>query len=161
MSVDLESLLSAKVDDAKYPEALPAGTYYGVVNAYKFDYMSWTNKDGSKPFGVHFTIGFNDVQASLRDEIAEKGIDLSKKGGTVSFELGTESNGTLSMNERSGYYKDFVIGLGIPTAGRSFRETAPDARGKAVMCDVAVYADKKTGVARNRINRASAVPTDE
>jgi hypothetical protein len=142
---NFDELLSGRVDEAKRPVTLPAGTYFGSIGNYKFDFMPYAAKDGSKILGAHFNISFSHAGDDVAAEVTDLGINLAQKGITASYEIGTEREYQLA---------EMLKGLGIETSGKSWRETVPAAVGKLVMVEVTRNPDKKKPeVVYNRVGK--------
>jgi hypothetical protein len=126
MAVDFKMLLARNPSDAKRPPTLPAGTYYGVITAFKFQESKWDNQDtGDKDAQVRYTIKNlepgEDIQAT--PQLLE-GIDLAKR----------QTQADLPLSGGNEYVtKMFLESLGITAA--SWGEACPEAQGKAVMFD--------------------------
>jgi len=129
MTVDFKALLAKPLDDVKRPPAPPAGTYFGIIRAFKFQESAWTNNDtGDKDAQVRYTI--NNIEAGeaiLADASLLEGIDLTKRQFNCDLPL---SGGNEWVT------KTFLDSLGIATSGKGFGETCPEAIGHAVMFDV-------------------------
>lgn len=129
MAVDFKALLAKPLDEVKRPPAPPAGTYYGVIRAFKFQESRWENTDtGDKDAQVRYTI--NNIEAGediLANPELLEGIDLSRRQFNCDMPL---SGGNEWVT------KSFLDSLGITTAGKGFGETCPEALGHAVMFDV-------------------------
>lgn len=149
---DFKDLVSRKVDEAKWPPPLPAGTYYGVVTAFKFDYLPWTDREtGNKIPGCMVTARLTEADPSLADELGEA--DVTKKTFTNNYSLRPGEDAPLG---------DFVRSVLGPdsTAGRSWGETLPDTVGKQVMIELSKDIDKKKpeNPPRNNIRKMVARP---
>lgn len=110
MSIDFSNILSAPLDNVKKPPVKPAGTYHGVLKAYKFDKSS----QKKTPF-VRYTIGEVTAGADIEHSALE-GVDLPKWSPTVDFYLTEDAAYRL---------KDFLLSLGIPQT--TFNEMIPQA----------------------------------
>jgi hypothetical protein len=127
MSVNFQSLLSKPADEAKRPQAKPAGTYFGTISEYKFD----ESKKQKTPY-VRFTVkGISpgdDVDQSALAGDAENGpIDLTKWSPNRDFYLTDDALYRL---------KDLLESCKIDTKGRSWNELIPQLKGQPVMLTV-------------------------
>lgn len=129
MTVDFKSLLAKPLDDVKRPPAPPAGTYYGVITAFKFQESPWTNNDtGDKDAQVRYTLrNIEPGEDILAQSELLEGIDLSKR----------QFNADLPLSGGNEWVTKLLLdSLEIPTSGRGFGETCPEAVGKAVVFEV-------------------------
>lgn len=130
MPPDFNALLKKPLDDVKRPPVVPAGTYYGIISAYKFQETPWVNNDtGEKDAQVRFSIKNvepgEDILAS--PELLE-GVDLSKRQFNADLPLSGGNEWVTKL---------FLDGIGVQTSGgRGFGETVPEAVGASVMFDV-------------------------
>lgn len=122
MAVDFAKLLSKPLDDVKKPPAWPAGTYLGVISAFKFDDANKNNT----PY-VRFTVKVTAAGPGLEPSELE-GIDLTK---------GREFRKDFYMTDDADWrLKEFIESLGVPTAGRTFAETVPECVNGQVQLEV-------------------------
>lgn len=134
MATDFSHLLAAKADDVKRPPVKPAGTYHAIISGYEFG----KSKDKGTPFVM---LKFNNVTPGPDIDpsalVAPDGepIDLSK------WTPSTRGLTNFYITENSLFrLKEFMEGLGIPSAGRSLNEMLPDIRNQPVLLVVAVRA---------------------
>ncbi len=132
--IDFKDLVSRKVDDAKWPPPLPAGSYDGVIQSFKFDYAPWTNPDGSKIPACFISIKLTGADASIQDEVGDT--DLSKKKCENIYRLTPGEDAPLGDLCRS------VLGEDA-TAGKSWGEVVPELIGKEVLVDLTKDINKK------------------
>jgi len=135
MATNFSHLLDKPVDSVKRPPVKPSGTYFANIEGYKFD-ISKVEKTNF----VRFT--FNNVQPGpdihpdqLRDSDGDL-IDFSKWKPWRDFYLTDLALYRLS---------EFLVGLGIPVAGRSFNETIPETKGLPVILQIVQTPSNKPG----------------
>jgi hypothetical protein len=121
MSLDFTALLNQNFDDIKAPLPLPEGTYYGVVENYKFE----ETREKKTPY-VRFNVKLTGAHESI-DETLLEGVDLSKRSFRKDFFL------TADATIR---FKRFVVSLGIDGAGRSLGELMPEIVGQTVQVTI-------------------------
>lgn len=121
MTVDFKSLLSKPADTVERPKPLPAGTYHGMIGAYKFD----ESKNKKTPY-VRFDLKVHRAGSDVDPE-AVNGIDLSKKNLRRDYYLTDDALYRL---------KDLIESCGISTTGRSFNELIPELLNKQVIIGV-------------------------
>ncbi len=128
MTIDFNALLKKPLDDVKRPPAPPAGTYYGIIKAFKFQESRWENRETGEPDAqVRYTISNIEPGDDVATELLD-GVDLSKRQFNAELPL---SGGNEWVT------KTFLDASGVQTAGgRGFGETVPEAIGKAVMFDL-------------------------
>lgn len=130
---DFSKLLSKKVDDAKPPPALPAGTYRATIQRYDFQ----TSREKGTP-GVRFHLQFigaeDDVDQTALVDAHGAPLDLSKIQKFSTFWLTDNSDYRLA---------DFLKSLGIKTEGRDFNETLPETINGTVLVPITQRLDKK------------------
>lgn len=125
---DFRTLLAKPVDDIKAPPPSPAGTYYGVVTAFKFHEARWEDDEGNKPLQVTFSIkSIEPGEDVLAAPELLAGLDLSKKTFSATMPI---SGGNEYVTKR------FIEALGVATAGRGFGDIVPEAVGHPVMFDL-------------------------
>lgn len=139
MTIDFSSILSAPLDTIKKPPVKPAGTYYGVIGAHKFDKSSVKKTDYVR-YTIHSVTPSEDIQPHELE-----GVDLQKWAPTTDFYITEDAVFRL---------KDFLLSLGI--AETTLGEMIPQARGCAVMftCEIQFRSDNQEPF--NRINNVVA-----
>lgn len=128
MTVDFKALLSSKVEDAKAPPVLPEGTYHGLIEKFEFG----ESREQKTPF-VKFTFKLTD----FGDDIAEEDrtdVDLSKRQLSKEFYITSDALFRL---------KEFIEGLGIDHAGKSFDVIFPETTNLPVILEVRHSPNKK------------------
>lgn len=121
MAVDFGQLLNVPADDIKAPPTLPAGLYRGFVKSTDFG----TSKNKGTPY-VRFNLAFTEATEGV-DQDALTEVDLSKVTKTFDFFITEDARYRL---------KDFLVGLGIQSAGRQLSEMVPEAVGENVLINI-------------------------
>lgn len=132
--VDFKALLSRPVASAERPKPKAAGTYSGIIESFRFD----TSAQKKTPY-VRFTLtNLSPGPDVSQADLDAAGADLSRWKPTIDFYL----------TEDALYRLREVIENCVPnSSGRSFNETVPEMKGKAVLITVQNenYEDKQTG----------------
>jgi hypothetical protein len=118
--VDFSKLNNAPLNTFEKPKPLPAGSYYGTIQSYKFD----ESKDKKTPF-VEFTVKVTSAGDDV-DQGELTGIDLSNKELRKAFYLTPAAGYQLTA---------FAEALGIDT-GRGVVEVVPDFVSQQVLMGV-------------------------
>lgn len=126
--VDFSQLLSQRVDDAKPPQPLPAGTYEGLITKYEFK-ESKEKKTPMLAVSVKFLAAREDVDPAGLTEI-----DLPKIERVYNFILSDNARFRLA---------EFIKSCGIPTTGRAFSETVPEINNQSVLIKVSNRLDPR------------------
>lgn len=141
MAVDFSSLLSKPADDIKRPPALPAGSYFGIIDKHELG----ESREKKTPF-VSYTVKLTgefgeDVSA---DDVSD--IEINKRVMRKDFYLTEDALWRL---------KEFLESCGIPSAGRSLGEMIPEAVQCRVLCEISSQIDRKDPEAppRNQIEK--------
>jgi hypothetical protein len=136
--VDFGKLNGKSMDEIKRPPSAPASTYYGVIKAYKFADTRFANKETNQPDGAI-------VLEISPTECADPSVELPP-GYTLRGKVFSHETAIIDCNGNSlpgqYYTKVLMEALGIPTAGRSLPEAAPDLIGAQVMFDLTARPDK-------------------
>ena len=120
--VDFSQLLSQKIDDAKKPPPLPAGTYETMITKYEFT----ESKEKKTPM-LTIDLKFLAAREDVVDTDALAQVDLSKISRKYNFVLSDNARWRLA---------EFIKTCGIPTVGRGFMETIPELSNQTVLAKV-------------------------
>lgn len=138
---DFSSLLRKPAGEAKKPQALPVGSYSGVVKSFEVG----DNNKNKTPY-VRFHLALTDWPENVddADRSDESGslIDLSKRQLRRDYYLTDDALFRLD---------DFLRSVGIELANRSYEETVPEAVGAAVLIDVQQYVNQTNGELGNQV----------
>jgi hypothetical protein len=126
MAVNFKDLLSRPVDSAKKPPTKPPGTYTGTIASHKFA----ESQKQRTPY-VRFT--FNNIQPGADILNGDQKALLDEEGDPIDFSKWTPYKDFFLTDDALYRLKDFLKSIGIDTSGRSFDETIPEARGRAVL----------------------------
>lgn len=125
---DFRELLAKPVDSYEAPPPLVAGTYQGVVEAYKWD----ESREKKTPFcdlTIRLTAPGEDIDPS---ELV--GIDITKR----------KLNQAFYITEEAGYrLKEFLHSCGVETAGKGWGECVPEVLNAQVLVDVILKPNTK------------------
>lgn len=127
-NVDFTKLMARKVEDAKKPKPLPAGTYLCIIENYIFGTSS---KKGTPYIRFNFKpmMADEDVDAEELAALAQE-LEMSpqewmaKKGLRMDFYLTDDAMYRL---------RDFLeAGLGLDTSGTTFDKVVPDTKNMSI-----------------------------
>ena len=142
MAVDFKALLGQNLDEVKKPKAIPAGTWFGVVRKHEFA----LSKEKQTPY-VRFTFGLTGPGEDIAPETLD-GLEFSTKTLSRTFFITPDAQYRL---------KEFLESIGIPTSGRTFAETIPEALNKSVMLEVTQRSSQDGSEIYNDVGKVTGV----
>jgi hypothetical protein len=128
MAVDFSSLLKKPAGEAKKPEALPGGTYPGLIKGFELG----DNNKNKTPYLRFHLILTGAAPGVDETELASLGIDLSKRTFRRDFYLKDKEGNDLSLWRLD----DLLRSCGINPTGRGYDEVLPEMTGCAVQVEV-------------------------
>lgn len=129
MAVDFSTLLSKPADEVKRPPALPAGSYFGVIEKHAFD----ESREKKTPY-VSYTVKLTGEYGDDVDAEGVEGIDIAKRTMRKDFYLTEDALWRL---------KEFIESCGVPSVGRSLGEIIPEVVNCRVLCEVSSQLDRR------------------
>lgn len=135
---DFRELLKKPAGEAKKPEALPVAHYPGKIKNYE---LGDQNKNRTPYVRVNLAItGWTD-EVEIEDEM-KASTDLSKRSLRRDFFLTDDALWRLD---------EFLAGMGVDIAGRSYEEALPEIVGADVLIEVQQYLNQSTNEIGNQV----------